>query len=149
MTAAVGSLRAARLLIGLRLRQQVNRIVSVYRHRWGAKKRAGTGRKSRTGWLIGLWVGVSMVIAISQISYNSVVNMERETRIAEARAFLQRAPAPDNPGGVIGRGARAPGASAGGARPSGAIRYPGLARGYAWPAGVILRRPPTSSHRLR
>ena len=153
MTAAVGGLRAARLLIGLRLRQQMNRIVSVYRHRWGAKKRTGTARKSRAGWLIGLWVGLSMVIAIAQISYNSVVNMERETRIAEARAFLQRAPAarnpdgmtrraprapaPDNPGRVIGRRAGAPVASGGSARASGVIRYPGLAPGFAWPAGVI------------
>src|SRR3984957_17614313 len=93
MTAAVGSLRAARLLIRLRLRQQVNRIVSVYRHRWGGKTRTGTARKMRAGWLIGLWVGVGMLPAIGQIPYTSVLYMDRATRLAQARAVRQQPPA--------------------------------------------------------
>ncbi len=145
IAAPIGGLRAARLLIRLRLRQQVNRIVSVYRHRWGGKKRTGTARKLRAGWLIGLWVGISMMIAIGQISYNSVVNMERAMRMAEARAFLQHPPVVRNPNGMPDRSTRAPAQGnperAGGrstrAAPANAIRYPGPAPGFTWPAGVI------------
>ena len=71
MSAAPGAVRAGVLLTRLRLRQQVNRLVSVYRHRWGLKARHGTGRRPRAGWMIGLWVGLCMVFAIGQISYNS------------------------------------------------------------------------------
>ncbi|HLH91843.1 MAG TPA: type II CAAX endopeptidase family protein [Xanthobacteraceae bacterium] len=139
----VGGLRAARLLVRLRLRQQVNRIVSVYRHRWGRKTRTGTARKMRAGWLIGLWVGVSMVIAIGQISYNSVVNVERAMRVAEARASLQHPTVARNPDPDAGRATRAPASGnperIGGrsARAAPALRYPGPAPGYAWPTGAI------------
>ena len=48
MIATIGGLRASRLLVGLRLRQQLNRAVSVYRHRLGSKKpRQGTARKAK------------------------------------------------------------------------------------------------------
>jgi membrane protease YdiL (CAAX protease family) len=95
VTAAVGSLRAGWLLIRLRLRQQLSRTVSVYRHRWGGKTRTGTGRKGRAGWLIGLWVGISMIVAIGQISYNSVVNVERSLRAPVAQ--IERRPAAARP----------------------------------------------------
>jgi hypothetical protein len=145
MPAAVGGLRAARLLIRLRLRQQVNRIVSVYRHRWGSKTRTGTARKMRAGWLIGLWVGLSMLIAIGQISYNSVVNVERATRMAEARAFLQQPPAARNPPAATNRSAQVPmqgnperlGGRTTRATASNVIRYPGPVPGFVWSAGVI------------
>jgi ABC-2 type transport system permease protein len=143
VTAAVGGLRASRLLIGLRLRQQLNRIVSVYRHRWGLKKtREGTVRKSRAGWLIGLWVGVSMVIAIGQISYNSVANMEREIRAAEIHAFMQRtpaqrAPAVRKPIGINGRPAAVTTPARRNGQPTGVLGVLAQARGSVWSAAIM------------
>jgi membrane protease YdiL (CAAX protease family) len=93
MTAAVGSLRAARLLTGLRLRQQLNQFVSVYRHRTGAAKRGGTARKSRTGGVFGALVVVAMVFGIGNVAYQSAANVGYAARTAELRVQLQEAQA--------------------------------------------------------
>jgi membrane protease YdiL (CAAX protease family) len=131
--ATVGGLHAAQLLIGLRLRQQVNRILSVYRSRWGSKKtRQGTARKGRTGWLIAFWVGVSMLIAIAQISYKSVVNIEQEIPAAEVHAATQNTPAVRNPDGRT-VGVPQPAARAGRA----ADAMPAPAPGSVWRAAVV------------
>jgi ABC-2 type transport system permease protein len=133
--ATIGGLRASRLMIGLRLRQQVNRMVSVYRARWGAKKtRQGTARKGRAGWLVGLWVGVSMLFAVAQISYNSVTNMEREIRAAEIHAVAERPSALGHPAGLGGRPVdAAPTAPRTGA-PTGVLAP---APGSVWPTAVM------------
>ncbi len=133
MIATIGGLRASRLLIGLRIRQQLNRTVSVIRHRWGSKTRQGTARKGRAGWLIGLWIGVSMMIAVAQISYSSVTNVERVIRAAEVHALSQSAPSVRNsPGGAVGVRGAAPRAG----RPTDAMRTLAPAPGSVWPAAV-------------
>jgi hypothetical protein len=88
MTAAAGSLRAARLLTALRLRQQLNQIVSVYRRRTGAAKRSGTARKSRSGWIIGTLVAISLVFGIGNMAFQGVGNVARAARTAELTAEL-------------------------------------------------------------
>ena len=90
MTAAVGSLRAARLLTGLRLRQQLNQLISIYRHRTGAK-RGGTARKSRTGVIFGALVIVAMVSGFGNLMYQSVTHVGYAARTAELKVQLQEA----------------------------------------------------------
>ncbi len=128
MTVAIGSLRAGGLLIRLRVRQQLNRIVSVYRHRWGSKGRTGTGRKMRGGWLIGPWVGISMLVAIGNISYNSVVNIERALRFSTVH--VERSPAATRPSVAT----RRPDAGRGTIAMNMPVR---AAPGSVWPPGVM------------
>ena len=109
MSAAAGNLRAATLLIRLRARQQLNHMLSIYRHRFGGGKRTGTGRKARGGWLIGGLIGIAMLFGVGNIAYRSVENMEHATRAGEIR---QAAPTPAAalrpPGGGSRQAARQP-----------------------------------------
>ena len=109
MSAAAGSLRAAALLIRLRARQQLNHLLSVYRHRFGGKKRTGTGRKARGGWLVGALVGIAMLFGVGNLAHQSVDNMERAARRTESvQAARSAAPAPrppDRNAGQSGQGA--------------------------------------------
>src|SRR5262249_56147599 len=102
-------LRAAALLIRLRARQQINHLLSVYRHRFGAGKRAGTGRKGRSGWLTGGLVGLLMLFGIGNLAYQSIDNMERTARQAELRAAARSsAPVSRPPAGAPRRPALHP-----------------------------------------
>jgi membrane protease YdiL (CAAX protease family) len=141
MSAAAGSLRAAALLIRLRARQQLNHLLSVYRHRFGGKKRTGTGRKARGGWM-GAFVGTAMLFGIGNLAHQSVDNMERVARRAETgQAARAAAPSLRSPGREAGQ----PGQGAGPARgtpqaaPAPRIAPPQVAPapGSAWTPGVL------------
>lgn len=140
MSAAAGSLRAAALLIRLRARQQVNHVLSVYRYRFGAGKRAGTGRKARGGWLIGGLVGVSMLIGVGNVAYQSIDNMERTARQAEIREAVRSvAPTPRPPGAAVGRQAVQPARPAPRIAPApGSVWTPGVLRGATFLASMAI-----------
>jgi membrane protease YdiL (CAAX protease family) len=143
MSAAAGSLRAAALMIRLRARQQVNYALSVYRYRFGGKKRSGTGRKARRGWLIGALAGIVMVFGVGNLARQSVDNMERVARQAETvQAARSGAPAlrpPDRDvarqGGQAGQGGQGVGAT----RPAPRVAPPRVAPapGSVWTPGVL------------
>jgi ABC-2 type transport system permease protein len=139
VSAAAGSLHAAALLIRLRARQQINRMASVYRHRFGGGKRSGTGRKARGGWLMGALVGVAMLFGVGNLAYQSVDNMERSARVAEMRHAAQSpAPAIRSPDGGVGRQAvRAAPAPRIGPAP-GSVWTPGVLRGATFLASMAI-----------
>jgi membrane protease YdiL (CAAX protease family) len=107
MTASVGSLRAAWLLTRLRLRRQLNQVVSVYRHRMGAKTRKGTPRKSSTMWVLSGLFGVAMLFGIVNFAAQSVANLDRAARVSQPQAATQttsrRASTARLPDGATGR----------------------------------------------
>jgi membrane protease YdiL (CAAX protease family) len=140
VSAAAGSLRAAALLIRLRARQQVNHLLSVYRYRFGAGKRGGTGRKARGGWLIGGLVGVGMLIGVGNVAYQSIDNMERTARQAEIGDVGRRvAPAPRPPGAAAGRQAVQPARPAPRIAPApGSVWTPGVLRGATFLASLAI-----------
>jgi ABC-2 type transport system permease protein len=132
VSAAAGSLRAAALLIRLRVRQQVNHVLSVQRFRFGTGKRAGTGRKPRGGFLIGSLVGVLMLFGFGNIAYQSIDNMEHTARQAEIRAATRSAaPTPRQsvqPARPVPRIAPAPGS----------VWTPGVLRGGTFLASMMI-----------
>ena len=136
MSAAAGSLRAATLLIRLRARQQVNHVLSVYRHRFGGKKRTGTARKARGGVLMGAFVGIAMVFGIGNLAHQSVDNMERAARRAEVQqAARSQAPALRAPDSRVGRqGGQQAGRAVPAVRPAPRIAP---APGSVWTPGVL------------
>ncbi len=140
MSGAVGGLRAAALLIRLRARQQLNHLLSVYRHRFGAGKRSGTGRKARGGWLMGGLVGAFMLFGVGNLTYQSIGNMERVARQTEIRAALRSAgPVARPPDGRLGRPAVQPARPAPLIAPApGSVWTPGVLRGATFLASVAL-----------
>jgi membrane protease YdiL (CAAX protease family) len=73
-------LRAARLLIGLRLRRAFNRFTTGFQRRRrpaSAGRRTATPGKTKLGWLIGGLVAVAMLFSYTNMSYLALANFKR------------------------------------------------------------------------
>jgi len=73
----IGASRAAWLLIRLRVRRQLNQIVSLLRYRMGSPERKAASRASPTMWLVGVFVALMMLGAAAQLSYQGIANIEK------------------------------------------------------------------------
>jgi hypothetical protein len=86
-SAAVGTLRAARRLIGLRLRRALNQVTvgwQVMRRKpVSGQKRTATPGKAKLGWMLAILIGVSMLFTVSNLSYLGLTNMKRALGSAE------------------------------------------------------------------
>ena len=76
MTPLIGALRAARLLIRLRLRRVRNQIAAFYRYRMGSPDRKAASRTSPAVWLLNIFVALYMLGIFTVVAYRSLANLE-------------------------------------------------------------------------
>jgi ABC-2 type transport system permease protein len=73
----IGASRAAWLLIRLRVRRQLNQIVSLLRYRIGSPERKAASRASPTMWLVGVFVALMMLGGATHLAYQGMANIEK------------------------------------------------------------------------
>jgi membrane protease YdiL (CAAX protease family) len=87
-TAPIGAAKAARLLVGLRLRRLINQaLVSIQvlrRQKVTGEKRAATGGKAKLGWLLAGLVGLSMLFGAANLSFQAMSNVQRTLGFVQA-----------------------------------------------------------------
>ena len=74
-THSISAVRAAWLLIRLRLRRQWNQIGAIYRDKMGSSNRKAAG--SPIMWVITAFVGLSMMGSLANLSYQGIANIEK------------------------------------------------------------------------
>ena len=77
MSGSVSAARAAWLLTRLRIRRRLNQFASLYRYRMGSPDRKAASRTSPTLWLLTGFVGLSMLFSFTNLSYQTISNMEQ------------------------------------------------------------------------
>src|SRR5947208_1709509 len=91
MTQPVGALRAAGLLIRLRLRQQLNQFGAIYRFRKAsATSRPATARKKMGGRLLTGLIAVAMLFNFFNLSRQSMENIDKRFGTVEVRKEIRR-----------------------------------------------------------
>jgi len=100
VTRSVGALRAARLLLRLRLRRLLNQIDSVMRYRMGSPERKAASRTSPIAWVLSGLVGLAMLGSATSLSHQVISSLEKTLGSVQVRAD---SPAP------AGKGASVPG----------------------------------------
>jgi ABC-2 type transport system permease protein len=81
---------AARLLIRLRLRQQLNQLGALYRFRKKSPARTGTGRKSSTGGLLAAFVAACMLFSFFNMSAQCVAHLAKALGTVEVYKEIRR-----------------------------------------------------------
>ena len=75
----IGTARAARLLIRLRLQRQFNQAiagVARLRRKAASARRTATPGKSRLGWLMASLIGLSMLFSFTNLAYRALTHMQ-------------------------------------------------------------------------
>jgi membrane protease YdiL (CAAX protease family) len=85
-TSAVGALRAARLLIRLRLRRARNQLAAFFRYRMGSPDRKATSRTSPLIWILNVFVAVYMLGIFTTIAWNSLENLQDRLGTVQAES---------------------------------------------------------------
>src|SRR5262245_42553271 len=86
VVAAIGSGRAVRLLVGLRLRRLLNQMLvswQVMRRQKVSGERRATAGKARLGWLLAGLVGMAMMFSAFNISSQALSSMGRTLGFVE------------------------------------------------------------------
>jgi ABC-2 type transport system permease protein len=76
VTAPISPLRAARLLIRLRLRRARNQLAAFFRYRMGSPDRKAASRTSPLIWVLNVFVAVYMLGIFTMIAWNSLANLQ-------------------------------------------------------------------------
>ena len=125
MSASAGAARAARLLIGLRLRRLFNQAQVVWqvmrRKPVSGQKRSATPRKAKLGWLIGGLIGIGMVFGVTNIASQGLSNMQRALGSVEVGEPDAKTPATQLPRSQESRRVPLP-AAAGNTLPAGVLQ---------------------------
>jgi hypothetical protein len=99
-SASAGAARAARLLVGLRLRRFLNQVPVAWqamRRKEITGKRTATPGKARLGWLLAGVVGISMMFTVANLASQGLANMQRVLGSVEAAGPGAKAPAEASP----------------------------------------------------
>ena len=75
----MGPMRAARLLVRLRLARLFNQLTSgmqLFRRKGASGQRGATAGKSKIGWFVGGLVGLSMLFSFTNLAYQALAHMQ-------------------------------------------------------------------------
>jgi membrane protease YdiL (CAAX protease family) len=127
VTAAISAPRAALLLTGLRLRRQVNQMMSGF-GRYRVKSSSAKQSASPTRWIVSALVAIAMLGTFGNLAYQSVVNLENALGTEQVRAPPRGNSAPQRLPQSVRRIAPAPGS----------MLAPGVQRGAAFAVSLML-----------
>ena len=107
MSASIGAARAARLLVGLRLRRILNQLGTGLQwprqrrkagsEQTGEAKRTATPGKAKLGWLLAGFIGIAMVFGVANLAVQALSNMETALGSTQARPSATAAPSATQP----------------------------------------------------